>query len=337
MILKRLKRRDNGMKQIKEKTGKKGFSRREFIHHASLAAAGLSLAPVAPLGALSFTQRSALPNSTINGVQIGANVPYSFKGMLPFSFRGTLGPEEMDQIFDLTIETGLEAIETRGDILEQMAGAPAGEEALVTWRRSAPMQDLQDVRDKYNEAGVQISAFRYALTDDMPDWGYNYVFNAARAVGADQVAMELPRNDPHGILTDRIGRFAAEHEIMVGYHNHTQATFHFWDRAVWQSEYNGLQLDVGHYVAGTGESPIPLMQKHWDRITSLHLKDRRTDGGPNVPFGEGDTPLVEILQLMRDREASFPALIELEYSVPEESNAMREIEKCLEFCRQALT
>lgn len=194
--------------------------------------------------------------------------------MLPFSFRETLGPEEMDQIFNLTIDTGLGAIETRGDILEQMAGAPAGEEALVSWRRSAPMQDLQDVRAKYNNAGVKIRAFRYALTDEMHDWEYDYVFNAAEAVGADQVTMELPGNDPHGRLTDRIGRFAAEHEIMVGYHNHTQATYHFWDRAVWQSAYNGLQLDVGHYIAGTGESPIPLMERQWDRIASLHLKDR---------------------------------------------------------------
>ena len=37
-----------------------------------------------------------------------------------------------------------------------------------------------------------------------------------------------------------------------------------------------------------------------DRITGLHLKDRRINGGPNVPWGQGDTPIKEVLQLLAE-------------------------------------
>src|SRR5690625_5851168 len=79
--------------------------------------------------------------------------------------------------------------------------------------------------------------------------------------------MELPRRDPDGTLTNRIGQFAEKHQLMVAYHNHTQANINFWDRAVWQSEYNGLNLDIGHYVAANGpESLMEILDKHWTRI-----------------------------------------------------------------------
>lgn len=54
-----------------------------------------------------------------------------------------------------------------------------------------------------------------------------------------------------------------------------------------------MNFDVGHYVAGTNESPIPIIEKYAaeGRILSLHLKDRKVNNGPNMPFGLGDTPL----------------------------------------------
>jgi len=60
------------------------------------------------------------------------------------------------------------------------------------------------------------------------------------------------------------------------------------------------------------------------------------NGGPNVPFGEGDTPVALILQLMKRNGYTFPADIELEYEVPEGSNPVAEVRKCVEFCRNAL-
>jgi sugar phosphate isomerase/epimerase len=97
-------------------------------------------------------------------------------------------------------------------------------------------------------------------------------------------------------------------------------------------------VDLGHYVAGTGESPIPFLRKFHDRISSVHLKDRQTPahGAGNLAWGKGDTPLKEILELMKKEKYMFPAAIELEYDVPQESDAVKEVAKCLDYCKAAL-
>lgn len=206
-------------------------------------------------------------------------------------------------------------------------------EELRAWRVSAPMAKVQELRRRYDEAGVRIYAFKLALTDAMPDAEFDYAFTVAKTLGASHLTMELPDRNP--ALTARIARFGEKHGIVAGYHQHEQATFTLWDKALAQSPYNGVNLDIGHYVAGTSESPIPFIERHHARITSIHLKDRRKDRGPNMPWGQGDTPIREVLQLMKRNRYTFPATIELEYRV-EGSDPMTELKKCVEFCRNAL-
>jgi len=71
-------------------------------------------------------------------------------------------------------------------------------------------------------------------------------------------------------------------------------------------------------------------------ITNIHLKDRKIDQGPNMPGGEGDTQIKEVLQLMQREKYDFMATIELEYLVPEGSDVMTELGKCVESCKAAL-
>jgi sugar phosphate isomerase/epimerase len=66
------------------------------------------------------------------------------------------------------------------------------------------------------------------------------------------------------------------------------------------------------------------------------LKDRKKNNGPNMPWGQGDTPIKEVLQLLRKETYNFPANIELEYSIPVGSNSPAEIAKCLAFAKQCL-
>jgi sugar phosphate isomerase/epimerase len=82
----------------------------------------------------------------------------------------------------------------------------------------------------------------------------------------------------------------AKHKMMVGYHAHTQATPTLWDTALSQSKYNGINLDIGHYVSGTSSSPVPFIEKYHDRITSMHIKDRKFNDGPNAAMGTGRYP-----------------------------------------------
>jgi len=217
---------------------------------------------------------------------------------------------------------------------EQQAEQQKYLEAIRAWRQTAPMDKFREFAKIYNDAGVQIDAFRITLTDAMSDTEYDYAFTAAKTVGAKSLTMELPTS---GALTKRIGDFAAKHQLMTGYHTHLQATPTVFDEALSQSPFNGIQLDIGHYVAATSQSPIPLIERHHARITSMHLKDRKVSAGPNMPWGEGDTPIAEVLQLMRRERYTWPAFIELEYPVPDSSTRIAEITKCLEYCRKALS
>lgn len=98
-----------------------------------------------------------------------------------------------------------------------------------------------------------------------------------------------------------------------------------------------FRLDLGHFLAANNVSPVAFLNKYHDRITHLHLKDRKKNMGPNVPWGEGDTPVAEGLQLIRDKKWRIPGIIEMEHPAPPGSNPMTELGKCIEFCRQALS
>ena len=70
----------------------------------------------------------------------------------------------------------------------------------------------------------------------------------------------------------------------------------------------------------------------------MHFKDRKyhQNGSENMPWGQGDTPLKQVLQLMKREQYDFPVTIELEYRVPENSTVMAEMHRCLQFCKDAL-
>jgi hypothetical protein len=56
-----------------------------------------------------------------------------------------------------------------------------------------------------------------------------------------------------------------------------------------------------------------------------------------LPWGTGETPIKQILQLVKKNKWKIPASAELEYNIPEGSNAVQEVKKCVEYCRTALT
>jgi sugar phosphate isomerase/epimerase len=95
--------------------------------------------------------------------------------------------------------------------------------------------------------------------------------------------------------------------------------------------------DLGHDVAAGGD-PIQFLNKFHDRIASFHLKDRQTPahGAGNLAWGKGDTPIREMLQLVKKNGWTMPVTIEQEYEIPKGSDAVKEVTKCLAYCRQAL-
>ena len=76
-------------------------------------------------------------------------------------------------------------------------------------------------------------------------------------------------------------------------------------------------VDFGHWVAAgnVGGTPMQFLEKFHDRISSFHLKDRTTPAhcALNLAWGTGETPIKEILQLVKKNKWKIPASIELEY------------------------
>ncbi len=167
----------------------------------------------------------------------------------------------------------------------------------------------------------------YAMTDEVVD----YCFTLARTLGARAISCEISVAD-----AKRLGQFADKHRMMVGYHGHAATKPLDWETVFGYSKYNGANVDLGHFIAGNTTSPVPFITQHHDRITHVHVKDRTFKDGPNVPFGEGDTPIVEVLRLIRDNKWRIQATIEFEYPVPQGSDRMAEMAKCMRYCREAL-
>ena len=304
------------------------FSRRRFIGTGMLAAAGMALASKTSFANSIFADK---PNSMINGIQIGV-ITYSFRSM----------PGSVEQLLQYCKDCNINAIELMGEAAEAYAGAPKYTSGstdfaakMADWRMNTPMDKFIEIRKMYNDAGVKIYAWKpNALGSKNTDAEINYAFNAAAALGCSHVTVELPEDDE---LTQRLGDKAAEHKIYVGYHAHTQATPTLWDTALSQSEYNGINLDIGHYASGTSSSPVPFIEKYHNKIVSMHIKDRKFNNGPNAPWGMGDTPIKDVLALMKANKYKFPATIELEYNIPAGSDAVKEVKVCREYLVSALS
>ena len=290
-------------------------TRRAFLGGVA-AIAACALLPQRVLGAGSPSGRAtpgSKPNSVFNGVRIGC-ITYSYRG-------GDVGNTAEDTLKAL-IQDGLSEVELMGGPIQAYTGG--GD-------KSAQLAKCQALRKMYNGAGVNIHIHKIGFGQSDEEIDFN--FQVAKALGC--VGITTERSEA---LAKKLAPFADKHKIWVAFHNHTNnyPVMDKKDPILECGQYIGFNFDVGHYFAGTkGLSPIPVIEKYHDRIVSLHLKDRTADGG-NLPWGQGKTPIKEILQLMRKEKWTFPADIELEYKVPQGSDSVAEVAKCVQYCKEAL-
>lgn len=309
-----------------------------------------------PLARLAETSLWAAMNSKINGVQIGA---------ITYSFRSLPNPEA---IITAMTQIGLSEVELMSGDAEKLAGLPAvpnfgrgggggggragggrgtpltpEQQAEVTaaqaaqkkWRMSATADTFKIAKKKFNDAGIDIRLLCYNMNvNTTTDEDIEYAFTMAKGVGAKAMSTSTQVS-----MAKRVAPFAAKHKMRVGFHGHDQvdrpdevsseATF----KAVLAAgPYLGANLDIGHYTAANGD-PVAFLKQYHERITNVHLKDRKKDHGDNVPWGEGDTPIKDVLQLLKTSKWDIPANVEFEYPG---TDATAEVAKCYAYCKQAL-
>ena len=274
------------------------------------------------------------PNSVFNGVRIGC---------ITYSYRGSADTAEYT--LECLLKDGLSETELMDGPIRSFTGiafkrgrGPGGDNAQEPpidkdrpKVRESQIIKCEQLRKLYNDAGVNIHIHKcpFGQTDD--DIEFN--FQIAKALGCKAITTE--RNDQQA---KRLAPFAEKYKIWVAFHNHTNniPTIEDMDPLMQIGDYIGYNFDIGHYVAGTkNKSPIPVIEKYHDKIISLHLKDRTPDGG-NLPWGQGQTPIKEVLQLLKKEKWPIYADIELEYSVPPGSDAVKEVAKCVDYCKEAL-
>ena len=308
---------------------------------------GKMVAAVVPaVSVLTPRWMSATVNSKINGVQIGT-ITYSFKQDV----------HKPDDIIPDLVKIGLSSVELMSDDGERMAGAPAirnfgfgvrlnpEQQAAVDedrrlrteWRAKITPAAFENVRQMFDHSGISLRILCYNMSADIADEEIDHAFRMAQAL---QVAAISSTSTV--AVARRVAPFANKYKIVWGGHNHAEvnnpnefASTESLELVLSLSRYFGVNLDIGHYTAANLDA-VAFIQRHHDRITNLHLKDRKRNNGPNVPWGQGDTPIREVLQLMRKEKYTFPANIELEYPIPERSNSVMEIAQCLEYARKCL-
>jgi sugar phosphate isomerase/epimerase len=292
-------------------------------------------------------------------------------GLQTYSFR-TMEDQSPLAILDYVKQTGIKNIELMGNHAEPFAGAPESmmsdrakmailikqyrnepltdEEKVIAaevaaqreaynaevqaWRKNVDLKKFEALKALYDEAGISIYAFKPSVfgknnTDD----DIRYGMRAAKALGASHVTLEHPEDDAH---TARLAKIAEEEGVLIGYHGHEQQTPTLWDTALSQSDANRMNLDFGHYIAAENENPLEIIKTKSDKIVSMHLKDRqkKSNGGANLVWGSGDTPIVDVIKLIKENGYTFPVTIELEYDIPEGSDAVQEVKKCLAYIEQ---
>lgn len=292
-------------------------------------------------------------------------------GIQTYSFR-TMEDQSPLAILDYVKQTGIKNIELMGNHAEPFAGAPESmmsdrakmailikqyrnepltdEEKVIAaeveaqreaynaevqaWRKNVDLKKFEALKALYDEAGISIYAFKPRVfgknnTDD----DIRYGMRAAKALGASHVTLEHPEDDAH---TARLAKIAEEEGVLIGYHGHEQQNPTLWDTALSQSDANRMNLDFGHYIAAENENPLKIIKTKSDKIVSMHLKDRqkKSNGGANLVWGSGDTPIVDVIKLIKENGYTFPVTIELEYDIPEGSDAVQEVKKCLAYIEQ---
>lgn len=310
------------------------YSRREFSKQAL---AGFSLA------ALPFaSSKAAKLDSTVHGVKLGL-------------ITGSLNPlptdkDPIDAIIEESLQIGAANIELVNLLEPRLVGAvnfghppspmtPEYEKsraAVRQWRLTTPLDTFREIRKKFDMAGLNLFSYVMTFDLDFSDEEIDAVFKQMQALRVVCFCTNQSRLD----VAPRLVSFAEKYKIKPAWHPHAMvqdpnevATPESLEKLLAMSKNFAINLDIGHYTAGNNDA-VDFLKKHHDRITHIHIKDRKRNGGPNVALGTGDTPIKECLTLIRDNKWPVYGIIEREFRGP--GTPMEETKGQLEYLKGIL-
>jgi sugar phosphate isomerase/epimerase len=306
------------------------LTRREFGH---LVIAGAVLPRLA----------EATTSAVVNGVRVGVQT-YSFRD-LPHSPGG----DAVDNVIKAMLECELVECELFAPQVEPVfntgargrRGDPPAPEAIKAredlrkWRLETPLDHFRAIGEKFKRAEIAVYGYNYSPRADFTDAEIDRGFEMTKALGAEIITASTDL-----AVAKRIAPFAEKHRMVVAMHGHSDvsnpnefATPNSFAAAMKMSKFFKVNLDIGHFTAANFDA-MQYLRQHHDEITNLHLKDRRHNQGDNVPWGTGDTPIRDVLQLLKRERWPIRAYIEYEHKGT--GTPLEEVKKCFEFVKQAL-
>jgi len=282
-------------------------------------------------------------DSRVAGVRLGAQT-YSFRDL-----PRTPGGDAIEPIIRAMADCGIGECELWAPQVEPVfpsgargaPGAPPSPEALKAredirrWRLETPLDHFRGVRKRFDAAGITIYAYNYSPNATFTDAEIERGFEMSKALGAEIITASTTLD-----VAKRIAPFAEKHQMAVAMHGHSNtsdpnefATPESFAAAMKMSKRFKVNLDIGHFTAANFDA-VEYIRAHHADITNLHLKDRKKNQGDNVPWGQGDVPIRETLQLLKKERWPIRAYVEYEYRG--QGSPVDEVKKCMAFARQAL-
>lgn len=219
---------------------------------------------------------------------------------------------------------------------EEVAAAKlAVRNALREWRLSTPATKHEAFGARFQSAGIGLFAYRVDYDKSFTDEEIEVTFQQAKALGVRTIASMMSLTDAR-----RLALFTEKHGVTMALHNSantkdadavcTPASFR---TALGLSKNFRLNLDIGNLTAANVEA-VAFIQENHASISHIQIKDRTRNGGANEKFGAGDTPIKDVLGLIKGKGLSIPAFVEYEYiglGTPQE-----EVRKSLAFTNSSV-
>jgi sugar phosphate isomerase/epimerase len=219
---------------------------------------------------------------------------------------------------------------------EQKAAVAKYNEEMKAWRVALPVSKFESVKKVFDDAGIKIHIVKFSPAR-WSDEEIDYAFKAAKALGAKGVTDEIGEES-----VKKLAPFAEKHGMYAIFHNHMQfATPGFtYDTFLAVSPAVMMNFDTGHFFGSTGLHPNTIIEKYHDRIVSIHMKDKtgpkNDPANTNQVWGQGESPIADILLLLKEKGWPINVDIELEYDVKPWSTAVKEVKTCVQYARQIL-
>jgi sugar phosphate isomerase/epimerase len=220
--------------------------------------------------------------------------------------------------------------------LKQQAEIDKFNAEVKAFRLGMTPEKFAPAKKLFDDAGIKVHIWK-AVPANWSDEEIDYAFMAAKAMGAKGVSEEVGDR-----AVQRMAPYAEKHNMYAIFHNHNQFADEGFDIDTYLAVSPAVMMnfDAGHYFGSTGLNPCDFMRKYHNRIYSIHIKDKtgpKTDPpNANQVYGQGETPVKEILLLIKNEGWPVYVDIELEHDIKPWSNQVKETKTCVQYLRNIL-